>query len=57
VIELAAQHDWVVGYQDEGWWSRFARPTLHLWSDDDHPARVQVLPVAAHDPDPQALAC
>jgi hypothetical protein len=54
---LAEQYDWVVGYQDEVWWSRFARPALHLWSDADHPPRVPVLPVAAHDPDPQALAC
>src|SRR5215217_5644491 len=30
LIELAAAHDWVVGYLDEVWWSRFALPHLHL---------------------------
>ena len=29
LIALAARHpDWVLGYQDETWWSRLAQPTL-----------------------------
>jgi len=54
---LAAQHDWVVGYQDEVWWSRFALPQWHLWADEHHPARLYQHARAAHDPDPPALAC
>ena len=42
---------------DEVWWSRFAVPNMQLWSDEEHPARLQRQTPPAGDPDPQALAC
>jgi transposase len=41
-----ARATWVVGYQDEGWWSRLAHARLHTWSD-----------TSKDDPDPKALCC
>ena len=33
LIRLAASHpDWVLGYQDETWWSRLALPAMHAWA-------------------------
>ena len=59
LIRLAAAHpDWLLGFADEVWWSRLARPALHAWQDDDHPVRLVEQTVArGADPDPQALAC
>jgi len=45
-----------VGYQDETWWSRLARPALHAWSDAD-PLRLVAQTVTKDDPAPKALAC
>jgi hypothetical protein len=45
-----------VGYADETWWSRVARPVLHAWSDGA-PLRLVEQNVAEDDPDPKALAC
>jgi transposase len=57
LIALAAQHpDWAVGFADETWWSRVARPALHTWSEGDR-LRLVEQAVARTDPDPQALAC
>ena len=57
MIALAEQRpDWAVGYEDECWWSRVARPALHAWSDGP-PLRVVEQAVAKDDPDPKALAC
>lgn len=57
LIRLAASHpDWVLGFQDEVWWSRLARPSLHAWSDGD-PMRLRELEADKDDPDPKALAC
>jgi hypothetical protein len=54
---LAASHpDWVLGFQDETWWSRLALPALHAWTDDE-PLRLVEQTVARTDPDPKALAC
>jgi hypothetical protein len=47
---------WAVGYADETWWSRVARPALHTWADGT-PLRLVEKTVAKDDPDPQALAC
>ena len=33
LIELAQRYGWVIGYLDEVWWSRFALPTVRLWSE------------------------
>jgi len=48
--------DWVIGFEDETWWSRVARPALHAWTDGE-PLRLVAPTVAKGDPDPKALAC
>ena len=56
LIALAAERaDWVVGYQDEVWWSRFAQPSMHAWADD--PPRLVQRHKRRDDPEPAALAC
>ena len=57
LIRLAERHpDWVLGFQDEVWWSRLARPDLHAWAGDE-PMRLRQLEAGKDDPDPKALAC
>jgi hypothetical protein len=57
LIALATAHDdWVVGFADETWWSRVARPALHAWTEGP-PVRLIEPCVARADPDPKALAC
>jgi transposase len=57
LIRLAARHpDWVLGFEDEVWWSRLARPSLHAWTDGD-PMKVKLLTTDEEDPDPDAIAC
>jgi hypothetical protein len=46
----------VLGFQDEVWWSRLARPELHAWAGGE-PLRLQEPTSAAADGDPKALAC
>jgi hypothetical protein len=46
----------VLGFQDETWWSRLARPDLRLWAGGE-PARLHQLEAEKDDPDPKALAC
>lgn len=54
---MAGGHpDWVLGFQDEVWWSRLARPGLHAWADGD-PMRLHEPAADAADRDPKALAC
>src|ERR687888_498166 len=58
LIRWAQRHpDWLLGFEDEVWWSRLARPTLHAWQDDERPLRLIEQTVARDDPDPKALAC
>ncbi len=58
LIRLAQAHpDWLLGFEDEVWWSRLARPALHAWQDDDRPLRLVAQTIARADPDPKALAC
>ena len=55
---VAASHpEWVLGFEDEVWWSRFERSSMHSWAPDDKPLRLVEQPVAKDDPDPKALAC
>jgi len=55
---LASSHPtWVLGFQDEVWWSRLAQPALHSWAEPDQPLRLVEQTVAKDDPDPKALAC
>jgi len=57
-MRLAATHPtWALGFEDEVWWSRLARPTLHSWVEADQPLRLVEQTVAKDDPDPKALAC
>ena len=46
----------MLGFQDEVWWSRLARPGLHAWADGE-PLRLHEPAADASDPDPKALAC
>lgn len=58
MIRLAQRHDkWVIGFEDETWWSRVAQPHLHAWSADDEQVQLEQQEVAKDDPDPKALAC
>jgi len=56
---VAQRHpDWVLGFADETWWSRFARPQMHTWTDPEkRPLRLVEQDVVKTDPDPKALAC
>ncbi len=58
LIRWAAAHpDWLLGFEDEVWWSRLAAPALHAWADGDRPLRLVEQAVAQDDPDKKALAC
>src|SRR6266567_3635685 len=58
LIRRAATHpDWALGFQDEVWWSRLARPCLRCWMEADQSVRLVEQAVAKDDPRPQALAC
>ena len=46
----------MLGFQDEVWWSRLARPGLHAWADGE-PMRLHEPPADPADRDPKALAC
>jgi transposase len=57
-MRLLERHPtWALGFNDETWWSRFARPSLHAWVDKREPVRLIDQSRPAHDPDPKALAC
>lgn len=57
LIALAAERgDWVVGFQDEVWWSRFAQPSMHAWAAGRALRLVQRSKLR-DDPEPAALAC
>jgi transposase len=57
LIALAARHpDWVLGFEDEVWWSRVAQPRMHAWTDGP-PMKVQLLKAEGDDPDPDAICC
>ena len=58
LIRLALGHpEWALGFADEVWWSRLARPALHAWAEADRPLRLVEQTVAKTDPAPRALAC
>ena len=48
--------DWVLGFQDEVWWSRYAQPHLQTWTEDK-PLRLLQNESDRHDPEPKAVAC
>ena len=56
-MALALGHpEWVLGFQDEVWWSRLAQPNLHAWTDAKPWRLIQNEP-DRHDPEPTAVAC
>jgi DDE superfamily endonuclease len=56
LIRLATAHpDWAVGFADETWWSRVARPPVRAWTAAGQPLRLVEQAVARDEP--QALAC
>ena len=58
MIRLADAHpEWVLGYQDETWWSRLALPAMHGWASEDRPLRLVERAVPKGDTDPKALSC
>ena len=58
MIRLASSHpDWVLGYQDECWWSRLALPAMHAWASEGRPLRLVGQTVPKGDTDPKALSC
>jgi hypothetical protein len=58
LIRWAQQHpEWVLGFQDETWWSRLAQPALHAWAGAETPLHLQELIPLKEDPDRKALAC
>lgn len=46
-----------MGFEDETWWSRFAQPNLHAWSEPAESLRLVEQVKQADDADPKALAC
>jgi hypothetical protein len=57
LIRLAeGSPDWVIGFEDETWWSRLARPQLHAWAAKDQELRLFELSVPKEDKSPKALA-
>ncbi len=58
LIRLAQRHpDWALGFLDEVWWSRVARPHLASWVEEKTPLQLVEQTVARRDPDAKALAC
>jgi hypothetical protein len=49
--------EWVVGFLDETWFSRLARPALNSWSEAGEPLRLVEQSVEKDDPDPKAISC
>lgn len=57
-MRVAAAHpDWVLGFEDEVWWSRVSQPHVSAWTPTDQPLRLVEQSVAKADPDPKAVAC
>jgi DDE superfamily endonuclease len=62
VIRLAQRRpDWLLGFEDEVWWSRVSFPAVHSWAADDAPLRLVEQAVAQSRTDPdaarKAIAC
>ena len=48
--------DGVLGCEDEGWWSRYAQPHGHTWTEAKPLRLIQNEP-DRHDPEAKAIAC
>ena len=49
--------DWVVGFEDECWWSRVRQPNLHSFGEAGEPLHLVEQSVEKDDPDPKAISC
>jgi transposase len=49
--------EWVLGFEDETWFSRFERPGLHSWVEAGRPTPLMEKEATKDDPEPKALAC
>jgi hypothetical protein len=56
-VRLGQARGWLVGDQDETWWSREARPRMQMWAASERPPRLVAVAVPEADPSPKALAC
>lgn len=57
LIALAEAHpEWALGFEDECWFSRFERLSLHSWSEAGDPECLFEKEARRDDPDPKALA-
>lgn len=52
-----ARPDWLLGFQDETWWSRVARVGMAAWAAAKRPLHLVEVAVPDGDPEPKALAC
>jgi transposase len=58
LIRLAeSSPEWVVGFEDETWWSRFERANLRSWREARRQMRLVEKEATKDDPDPKALSC
>lgn len=58
LIRLAEGNpEWILGYEDETWWSRFEQPSLHSWAEAGEPMHLLHKEANKDDPDPKALSC
>ena len=58
LIRLAQTHpEWVLGFEDETWFSRFERPSLHSWEQTGQPMHLLQKEARKDDPEPKALSC
>ena len=46
-----------MGFEDETWFSRFERPSLHSWADAKKPMHLLEKEARKDDPEPKALSC
>lgn len=46
-----------MGFEDETWFSRFERSSVHSWAEAGRPMRLLEKEVRKDDPEPKALSC
>jgi DDE superfamily endonuclease len=53
---VSGRPEWVLGFQDEVWFSRLAQPNLHAWVDDE-PLHLLEKSLDKEDAQRKAIAC
>jgi hypothetical protein len=57
-MRLIQKHpEWALGFEDETWWSRFAQPPMHAWSEPNQTLKLVEKTPNPADREPKALAC